>query len=248
MKRRHELIYSAAMGRRMNVWCFGHWGTPLLVFPSAAGMAHEWDLQGMVETLAPLIYGGKLKLYCPESNVSRAWTDKEQHPAVRVKAHLAYERFIMEDMVPAIRKDCNSDSIRLAVSGVSLGAFYAANFALKHPETFSYALCMSGRYLATHFTGGFTNEDIYYNNPIAYVSNMDGEVLEKVRQKTHLTLVVGRGAFEEGCIEETHALANILHHKGIPHRHDVWGRDVSHDWVWWRRQAAMHLNHRFRDA
>lgn len=248
MKRRHELVYSPAMGRRMNVWCFGHWGTPLLVFPSAAGMAHEWDLQGMVDTLAPLIYAGKLKLYCPESNVSRAWTDKEQHPAVRVQAHVAYERFILEDLVPAIRRDCNDDSIRLAVTGVSLGAFYAANFALKHPETFFYALCMSGRYLATHFTGGFSNDDVYYNNPIAYVSNMSGDVLEKVQQKTHLTLVVGQGAFEEGCIEETQILASILDHKGIPNLRDIWGHDVSHDWIWWRRQAWMHLNYRFRDG
>ena len=245
MRRRHELIHSPAMGRRMNIWCFGHWGTPLVVFPSAAGFAHEWDVQGMVETLEPLINGGKLKLYCPESNVSRAWTDKEQHPALRVKQHLAYERFIMEDLVPAIRKDCNSESIRMAAAGASLGAFYAANFSLKFPETFFYSLCLSGRYLATHFTQGYSNDDVYFNNPMAYVPNMDGEVLEKVTSQTHLTLVCGQGAFEEGCIEETHAFADILQFKGIPHHRDIWGHDVSHDWTWWRRQAWMHLRHRF---
>lgn len=245
MQRRHELVYSEAMGRRMNVWCFGHWGTPLLVFPSAAGFAHEWDAQGMVETLAPLIYGGKLKLYCPESNVSQAWTKKDEHPAIRVKSHLAYETFILEDLVPAIYKDCNSDSLPIAVSGASLGAFYAANFALKHPETFNYALCLSGRYQATNFTKGYTNADIYFNDPIAYVPQMDGEVLEKVQQNTHLTLVCGQGAYEEGCIEETQALADILEFKGIPCRRDIWGHDVSHDWNWWRRQAWFHLSQRF---
>lgn len=233
------------MGRRMNVWCYGHWGTPIVVFPSAAGFAHEWDLQGMVDALAPLLYGGKIKLYCPESNVSKAWTDKNEHPTLRMKQHLAYERFIMEDLVPAVRRDCNSSSIRLAVSGVSLGAFYASNFALKFPETFFYALCMSGRYLATHFTGGFSNEDVYYSNPIAYVPNMEGEVLERVRTQTHLSLVVGQGAFEEGCTEETRTLASILEYKGIPHSCDVWGHDVSHDWKWWHRQAWLHLSRRF---
>ena len=245
MRRRHELIYSEAMGRRMNVWCFGHWGAPLLVFPSAAGFAHEWDAQGMVETLAPLIYGGKIKLYCPESNVSQAWTKKDEHPAIRVKSHLAYETFIMEDLVPAIYKDCNSESLPIAVSGASLGAFYAANFALKHPKTFNYALCLSGRYQATNFTKGYTNADIYFNDPIAYVPGMDGEVLEDVQKNTHLTLVCGQGAYEEGCIEETQALADILEHKDIPcHRH-IWGHDVSHDWTWWRRQAWFHLSRRF---
>ena len=245
MRRRHELIHSQAMGRRMNVWCFGHWGTPLLVFPSAAGFAHEWDAQGMVETLAPLIYGGKLKLYCPESNVSQAWTKKDEHPAIRVKSHLAYETFILEDLVPAIYKDCQAEKLPIAVSGASLGAFYAANFALKHPETFNYALCLSGRYQATNFTQGYTNSDIYFSDPMAYVPRMEGEVLEKVQQNTHLSLVCGQGAYEEGCIEETQALADILEFKGIPCRRDIWGRDVSHDWTWWRRQAWFHLSQRF---
>ena len=245
MQGRHELIYSPSMGRRMHVWCYGHWGLPLLVFPSAAGFAHEWDAQGMVDALAPLVHGGKVKLYCPESNVSQAWTDKETHPALRVKAHLAYERFVVHELVPGIRHDCQSESIRIAVAGASLGAFYAANFALKFPEIFDYALCLSGRYEATDFTGGYSNLDIYFNDPLAYVPNLDGEALERVRAHTHLAMVCGQGAWEEGCIEETHALCDVMEYQGISHQRDIWGHDVSHDWHWWRRQAVFHLSHRF---
>ncbi|MEM7587586.1 MAG: alpha/beta hydrolase-fold protein [Acidobacteriota bacterium] len=245
MRRRHEMIESQAMGRRVHVWAFGDWGAPLLVFPSAAGFAHEWDRQGMVEVLAPLIEGGKLKLYCPESNVSQSWTHKDGDPRLRVKYHMLYEQFIMSDLVPAIRRDCNSDDIRIATSGASLGAFYAANFALKYAETFHYALCLSGRYNTTHFTDGYTNSDIYFNNPLAYVANLEGEHLERVRDNTHLSLVCGQGKWEEGCIEETHAMANLLEAKGIPHYRDIWGHDVSHDWVWWQRQAWLHLKKTF---
>lgn len=245
MKRRHELVESAAMGRRMHVWCFGHWGAPVLVFPTAAGFAHEWDRQGMVEVLAPLINGGKIKLYCPESNVSQTLTDKETHPAVRMKRHLAYEQFILEELVPFIRKDCAQDAIRIGATGASLGAFYAANSALKHPEIFHYALCLSGRYNLAHFTGGFTNSDVYFNNPIAYTSNLNGDDLERVKKNTHISLVCGQGKWEEGCIEETHMLANILDAKGIQHHRDIWGHDVSHDWIWWKRQTMYHLNMTF---
>jgi len=73
MFRSHDLIPSEAMGREMHVWRFGDFGAPLIVFPSASGMAHEWDAHGMVEALAELIDGGKLKLYCIESNVAEAW-------------------------------------------------------------------------------------------------------------------------------------------------------------------------------
>ena len=239
------MIESAAMGRRVHVWAFGHWGAPLLVFPSAAGFAHEWDRQGMVDVLAPLIDGGKLKLYCPESNVSQTWTNREGDPRWRLHQHKAYEQFIMAELVPAIRHDCGQGDLRIATTGASLGAFYAANFALKQPETFHYALCLSGRYETTYFTGGYNDLDVYFNNPLAYVSNLEGEHLERVRKNTHLSLVCGQGQWEEGCIEETHALADVLETKGIPHYRDIWGHDVSHDWIWWKRQAWMHLNRTF---
>ena len=245
MLRRHILLDSAAMGRKMHVWCFGHFGAPVLVFPSAAGFAHEWDRQGMVDALAPLIQGGKIKLFCPESNVSQTWTHKQDHPLARLERHQAYERFLLDTLVPAIREDCRSEAIRIATAGTSLGAFYAANMALRHPETFHYALCMSGRYEASQVLGGFSNLDVYLNNPIAFTSNLEGEELERVRRHTHLTLVCGQGAWEEGCIEETHILANVLEAKGIHHYRDIWGYDVSHDWHWWRRQAVFHLGKTF---
>ena len=250
MRRRHELIPSRFMGRRMNVWCYGHWGAPLLVVPSAAGFAHEWDAQGMLEALGSLVTGARLKLYCPESNVSESWTSKEASAEEKVNRYKPYERFVVEELVPWIRQDCGSKStgssnIRVAVSGASLGGYYAANFALKFPEIFHYALCLSGRYDITEFTDGQSNADIYFNNPLAYVPNLNGEFLERVRRNTHLALVCGQGPYEEGCIEETIALANVLSAKGISHERDIWGHDVSHNWVWWQRQARLHLTKTF---
>ena len=245
MRRRHELLPSEPMGRRMNLWCYGHWGAPLVVIPTAAGFAHEWEAQGMLDALADSINGGRLKLYCPESNVSQAWTNKEIHPAEKALRHQAYEQFVVGELVPWIRLDCVAPEIPVAVTGASLGGYYAANFALKFPEVFHYALCLSGRYDITHFTGGFSNTDVYFNNPLAYVPNLQGEHLERVRRNTHLALVCGQGPWEEGCIEETIALAAVLAAKDIPYERDLWGHDVSHGWAWWQRQARLHLGKTF---
>lgn len=248
MQRRHELIPSQAMGRSMHLWCYGHWGMPLLVFPSAAGMAHEWDAHGMVDALSDLIDGGKLKLYCTESNVAEAWTQKHRPPAWRLERHGAYESYVVRELVPWIRRDCASANLPVAVAGCSLGGFYSANFALKFPHVFRWALCMSGRYDVSHFLAGHQSLDAYFNNPLAYASNLEGEHLDHVRRHTHLVLVCGQGAWEEGCIEETHQLANVLESKGIGHERDIWGHDVAHDWGWWRRQARYHLGRAFGGA
>lgn len=245
MKKEHVLIDNDIMGRKYHLWKYGDFGMPLLVFPSAAGMAHEWDAHGMIEALEPLINGGKIKAYCTESNVAEAFTRKENDAAWRISRHVLYDRFIMEALVPWIREDCRTPDIPLACTGTSLGGYYAANFALKYPETFRYALCMSGRYDITHFTEGFTNDEVFFNNPLAFVPGLQGEPLEKLRRYTHLALVCGQGKWEEGCIEETQALGKLLEEKGVPSQTDIWGTDVSHDWVWWRRQAVFHLGHKF---
>lgn len=245
MQRSHEIVPSRAMERGIHVWKFGHFGPPLLVFPSASGVAHEWDAHGMVEALSDLLDGGRLKLYCAESNVSEAWTRRENDAAWRLRRHLAFESFVLRELVPWIREDCRSPEIRIAAAGTSLGAFYAANFALKHSAVFHYALCMSGRYDISEFAGGSSSLDVYYNNPIAYAANLNGDLLTEIRRRTHLTLVCGQGKWEDGNIEETRAFASILAAKGIPHELDLWGHDVSHAWPWWCRQAAFHLGRTF---
>ena len=236
-----ERIPSSAMGRPIHLWRYGHFGWPLLVFPSASGMAHEWDSHGMVEALAPLIQDGKLKLYCTESNVTEAWTRRESDPAWRIGRHLAFERYVVDELVPHIREDCRTPEIPVGLTGTSLGAYYAANFTLKFPDLFHYALCLSGRYDVSWLTDGFSNTDVYFNNPMAFVPHLEGEQLERIRRNTHLVLVCGQGKWEDGNIEDTQAMADLLAAKGISHQRDLWGHDVSHEWTWWRRQARHHL-------
>ncbi len=95
------------------------------------------------------------------------------------------------------------------------------------------------------FLDGHDDPEVYFHNPLAYVPRLEGEALERVRANTHLTLVCGQGMYEEGCIEETLMLGDLLAAKHIPHDRDIWGPDVKHDWVWWRRQAVHHMGRRY---
>ncbi len=195
----------------------------------------------MIDTLSGLIQGGQIKLYATESNVAETLNDKNSDIADRMDRFAAFENYVINDLVPEIKADCRLPNTRIAVTGTSLGAYFAAIFALKHPEIFDFAFCMSGRYALTQFFGGHRSEAISFNNPLAFLPDLEGSNLERVRSLTHLTLVCGQGPFEEGCIEETQALGWLLHSKQISHYVDIWGHDVGHEWTWWRRQALMHL-------
>ena len=240
MSSRHLVLDSPALGRSAHLWCFGHFGTPVIVFPSNAGVAHEWQKSGMIDALTPWIAAGRIKVYCPESNISQTFSGHGSLEA-RMARHRHYEHFILQTLVPFIRADCHSSDVRMVATGCSMGAMYSALFALKCPEVFRSALCMSGRYRASSFVAGGYSEELYFNDPLAFVPNLEGAALERVRRNTHITLVVGRGAFENNCIPETISLGASLGRKGVPSHVGVWGHESRHEYSWWRRQVAHYL-------
>lgn len=240
MSARHLLLHSPALGRRVHVWCFGDVGRPLIVFPSNAGIAHEWQHSGMIDALAPLLQAQRMKIYCPESNVSRSFSG-DGTLAERMHHHHLYERFVLETLVPFIREDCRTPDAPMVATGCSMGALYAALFTLKHPEIFRRAVCLSGRYRGDRFGRGVYSDDLYYNDPLAFVPNLSGEALDRVKHRAHLTLVVGQGAFEDGCIPETLAMAGALKARSIPHHLGLWGHDSRHDYNWWQRQVRHYM-------
>jgi esterase/lipase superfamily enzyme len=241
---RHLLLDSPALGRRVHLWCFGEVGLPLVVFPSNAGVAHEWQESGMIDALGPLLAQRRIKVYCPESNVSRSFSGAGSLDE-RMAHHHAYERFVLDTLVPFIRDDCRSPDAPMVATGCSVGALYASLFALKHPETFPRALCLSGRYRTSRLFGGASNHDVYLSDPLAFLPNLEGAALARVRRSAHLTVVVGRGAHEDGCIGETAEFATWLQRKEIPNHAAFWGADSRHDYTWWRRQAVHYLNQLF---
>lgn len=236
-------FYSYELGRDVHIWSYGHYGKPVIVFPTASGMAHEWDLHGLVHALGPLLAAGRIKLYLTESNVAETWTNLHADPAWRIHRHQLFEAYVHKTLVPFVHHDCQGMQ-RVVVAGASVGALFAANLALKSPRLVEWALCLSGRYELRGFTGGFDSADIYFSNPVAYVPGLHDRDLAEAR-RTSLTLVVGQGAHEGRCIPETLGLAGQLADKGIPVELDVWGHDSAHEWPWWRKQVAHHFGRRF---
>lgn len=198
----------------------------------------------MIDALGPLMARGRMKIYCPETNVSKSFSGSGSVDQ-RMAHHNAYERFVLRTLVPFIRQDCKMPRVRMIATGCSVGALYSSIFALKHPEIFKGALCLSGRYRLSKFFDGRSNEDVYYNDPLAFVPNLRGAALERVRRYAHLTIVVGQGAHEHGCIPETKEIGALLKRKRIPHHLALWGQDSSHTYPWWQTQARHYLSQMF---
>jgi esterase/lipase superfamily enzyme len=223
---------------------YGHYGRPVLVFPAEQGRAEDFENNGMVDGLAELIDGGRLKLYCVDSADGQTWSDRSIPLEERARRHEGYEQWILNTVVPWIAEDCGGWT-EIATLGCSLGAYHAANIALRHADVFPLAIGLSGNYDPTNWHAwGEVGEATYFHNPMAYVANLHGEHLDWLRSRISLLLVVGQGAWEvhpTGALPSTQAFAARLGDKGIRHELDVWGDDVPHDWPSWRAQLRHHL-------
>ena len=219
---------------------YGHWGRPLLVFPSQQGNRWDWEERGMIDAVRGLVDAGRVKLYCADSFDSGGWHDESLPLEERARRHGVYEDWIVNQVAPWIHSDAGGDII---VAGCSFGAYHAANFTLKRADLFPLAICMSGVYDVSAVGWGERGDAVYFNNPMDYVVHFGGEHLDWLRSRASLLLVVGSGQWEDttGAFESTRRFAALLAQKGIRHELDVWGPDTPHDWPSWRRQIAHHL-------
>ncbi|WP_127502753.1 esterase family protein [Actinoplanes solisilvae] len=241
--RHYSVRLQSPDGASGTLAAYGHWGRPLLVFPTEKGDAWEWAKNGMVATIDPLIEAGRVKLYCVDSFDEGTWSAQHLPLEERARRHAAYESWISDAVVPHIRAD-SGESVEIATAGCSLGAFHALNFAFRRADLFPLALCFSGNYDPSAWNGwGERGEATYFNSPADYVANLHGDHLDWLRSRLSVLLVCGQGQWEDttGALASTPHMAAILRDRGIRHELDMWGADVPHDWPSWRAQLAHHL-------
>ena len=234
-------LWSPAIGAEGGVVAYGHWGRPLLAFPSQQGSCLQYEERGMIDVIGDLIEAGRVKVYAVDSFDSGSWYRDDLALEERARLHGLYEDWIVNQVVPFVHAE--TDGADIAVTGVSFGAYHAANFALRRADLFPLAICHSGVYDVAVVGGGERGNAVYFNNPADYVAHLGGDHLDWLRNHVNLVLTCGQGAWEDstGALESTRRFAGQLAEKGIPHELDVWGHDVPHDWPSWRAQIAHHL-------
>lgn len=227
-------------GREVNVVRYGEVGTPVLVFPTAAGDFEECERFLLVDALAPLLADGRVKLYSVDSVAGMAWLKEDN--SVPLAAHIQnqFDAFVYHELVPAIRRDCGDDGIEIVATGSSIGAYNALAVTCRHPDVFSTAVCMSGTYDLRKFLKGELNEDYFHASPLHFLPHLeDGPQLARLRERFVL-IAHGTGRWEDP--QESWRVADVLGKRGVPNRVDEWGDEWDHDWPTWREMLPKYLD------
>jgi esterase/lipase superfamily enzyme len=230
---------SERLHTRVEVRRWGHFGRPLLLFPTAGGDAEECERFLMVRALAPLLEAGQLKLYTCDSVAGRAWLDPDLPGAMKAKVQSRFDGFVAHELAPAIHQDCGGP-LPIGVAGASIGAFNALAALCRHPELFDTAFCLSGTYDLSRWMGGQGGFDYHVSSPLHFVPGLD-EGSEQLRLLRQRMVVLGSGEGRWEAPWECWAVARVLGARGIPNRVDLWGPEWDHDWVTWRHFLPRYL-------
>jgi esterase/lipase superfamily enzyme len=235
MERVYRKWWSPALGRDMEILVFGAHGTPVLVFPTSMGRFYQWEDFGVIGHMASRIDAGWLQLWCVDSVDGGSFYAKERSPQERVARHLAYERYLLDEAIPAIRSENRTDF--LVAVGTSFGATHAALLATRHPGVVSKAVCLSGAYDTSRWLDGWREGEGYFVEPLAFLPGLtDDRYLVPLRQ-TEFVIATGE---EDPNADDSRRLAALLQEKGVPADLHMWN-GWAHDWPYWKQMVDVFL-------
>ncbi len=159
--------YSPRLEQNVSFVRWGHWGQPVLLFPTAGGDAEEVERMQLIAALGPLLEAGRIKIYSCDSIAGRVLAAKTGSVEYRCWLQKQFGEYVAAEAVPAIRFDCASEAIEVVVAGASIGAFNAVAAVCRYPDLFSGAIGMSGTYDLERLFGFAGNEDYYIPHPSA---------------------------------------------------------------------------------
>jgi esterase/lipase superfamily enzyme len=235
MNREYHRWHSPALNREMELLVFGHDGARVIVFPTSQGKFYEWEDRGMIAALGEHLERGWLQLYCVDSVDSESWYNSWAHPSGRAYRHTQYDGYLYNEVLPFSQ---NKNHTPYVIStGASFGGYHAMNFGLKHAEKVDRILAMSGLFDIRRFTGGFSDDNVYFNNPMQFIPNEHDS--GRLRRLFQLDIIMATG-HDDKLMGSARDMARVLWGKGIGNALREWD-GWAHDWPYWQKMIQLYI-------
>jgi esterase/lipase superfamily enzyme len=235
LHREYRRWYSPTLGRDMELLVLGHAGARMVVFPTSQGRFFEWEDRGMGDALAEHLERGWLQLICVDSVDAESWYARHKSPGDRAWRHVQYDRYVHDEVLP-FSWSINATPY-LIVTGASLGAYHAVNFACRHPWVVNRAIGLSGLYNIKELTGGYSDGNVYTNDPSHYLSERADASWYRAMKRMDIIIVIGR---DDPHYEDNAHLSRVLQSRDLWHAFRVWD-GWAHDWPWWHQMIRAYV-------
>lgn len=242
MKKQYFTDYSYYMGRDMTWHTHGSAGRMVIVLPSQGGRCWDYENNGMVSALAPLIEQGKIMLICADGADDLICPTPGRGSREGALALESYYNYILRELVPLARRLAPETQEKLLITGCSLGGGIAADLFFRKPQVFSGLISLSGWYRSSLLFGEYQDDLTYQNSPVDFLPKLPAsDPRRELYAQSKIYLCCGQGQGEEALLPELDAMETVLKAQNIPAMADRWGWDVTHDWFWWQKQIVYFM-------
>jgi esterase/lipase superfamily enzyme len=223
--------YSPALGREMELLHFGHAGRPVLAFPTSMGRFYQWEDFGLVAAIADQIESGRAQLVCVDSVDAESWYAKDRPPADRVRRHLQYERYLVDEVIPRLPGPP-------VACGASFGALHAVLLAARHPSLIGGFIGLSGAYDTSRWLDGHHDDETYFTNLTAFLPGLADEAyLGPLRAMQPRVIATGE---HDPNVEDSIKVAGMFRARGVEVGLEIWP-GWAHDWPYWKDMMRRYL-------
>ncbi len=220
----HTDFYSQILKMRIKVEITGHYGFPVIMFPTAGGDYNQNSECLLNNSISNFTNKGILKLYNLETIDNKSFFAEYLSPLEKIYNYELYVQFLLQEYFHYIRQIHKTH--RIALAGVGFGGYHAANFALRFPDLVSHLFCLSGHFSIRDFMEDYDDDLVYFNCPNEFIRN------DAAWRFRHMEIVLSTSD-QDICLNQTREMVGILDEKGIACRYDE-AKWMEHGWPLWR--------------
>jgi hypothetical protein len=230
--------YSPRLRQEVSVARFGHYGAPLLLFPTAGGDAEECERMLMIRALSPLIDAGRLKVYSPTRSPARRGSTRGQRPPQGVGPE-PVRRLRLQRAAAVDPQDCRSPTSSSTPPAPRSGPSTRSPCRSAATPRPSRAICMSGTFDLTGWMDGHHPIDFHTpRRPLPPVPRRRPS--SSACASASSSSPVGEGRWETPRNSWGAALSSAS--VASPTASTCGARSHDHDWPTWREMLPKYLS------
>src|SRR5215213_4558936 len=121
--------FSPHLQKEMPVAVYGHYGSSLLLIPTAAADYLEYERFQLIDALSPFINQGKIKVFSINSINNESWMNNHMDPRDKSIRHGLFNAYVFDEVVPFLKAH-SGENTPIITCGASFGALHSMNLFL----------------------------------------------------------------------------------------------------------------------
>lgn len=227
---------SPSLGKKIALDVYGSGGTPILFLDGFPQYFTQQERFKVLSGIRLQIESEFNQVFCLAMPTESDIMNKDADPTGRLISYNFFEEFILDEVVPRIKKDSGYDFLILL--GVGYGAYHALNLMLKHPFKFNKLISVCGSVDLRDYFGDFFSQNLYYNNPIEFLPNLnDYSIIDQINANDLRIVTSNFDTYKDQMVK----MSEILSFKNIDHDLDVWGDDWGMNPETWAEMLKKHV-------